>query len=239
MNTTLKLELPNDALHHTYIVVGEGDITLTALKEYLSTQLGIDRSNPNLWIKSFETLKVEDIAEISSAHQRKSVEQDAKKIIILQTTSITQQAQNSLLKMLEEPTANTHFFIILPTISTILPTVLSRAHVIRTDIRSKDRVHAGTATTFLHGTGAERLVIVAEILSDYDKEKISREDISELIYEIEHSAYTLFIKKESKESTPTELKVLKVLTQAEEYVRDTSSSLKLILEYLALELPKP
>lgn len=53
------------------------------------------------------------------------------KYIILGATSFTNVAQNSLLKVLEEPPRNIEFIIISPTKSNLLPTVRSRLPILK------------------------------------------------------------------------------------------------------------
>ena len=61
--------------------------------------------------------------------QKKSLD-GGKKIFVISTNSITREAQNSLLKIFEEPTEGTHFFLILSSSRILIPTLKSRLHVI-------------------------------------------------------------------------------------------------------------
>jgi DNA polymerase-3 subunit delta' len=54
------------------------------------------------------------------------------KYIVIGATEFTDVAQNSLLKLLEEPPANIEFIIISPTKSNLLPTVRSRLPLLKT-----------------------------------------------------------------------------------------------------------
>lgn len=55
------------------------------------------------------------------------------KYIIIGATDLTDVAQNSLLKLLEEPPHNIEFIIISPTKSNLLPTVRSRLPILKVD----------------------------------------------------------------------------------------------------------
>jgi len=55
------------------------------------------------------------------------------KYIIIAATEFTDVAQNSLLKLLEEPPKNIEFIIISPTKSNLLPTVRSRLPILKTE----------------------------------------------------------------------------------------------------------
>jgi len=56
------------------------------------------------------------------------------KYIIIAATEFTDVAQNSLLKLLEEPPKNIEFIIISPTKSNLLPTVRSRLPILKTQL---------------------------------------------------------------------------------------------------------
>lgn len=55
------------------------------------------------------------------------------KYIVIAASEFTDVAQNSLLKLLEEPPKNIEFIIISPTKSNLLPTVRSRLPILRTE----------------------------------------------------------------------------------------------------------
>jgi len=58
------------------------------------------------------------------------------KYIIIGATDLTDVAQNSLLKLLEEPPRNIEFIIISPTKSNLLPTVRSRLPILKVDTKT-------------------------------------------------------------------------------------------------------
>ncbi len=59
------------------------------------------------------------------------------KYIIIGASDLTDVAQNSLLKLLEEPPKNIEFIIISPTKSNLLPTVRSRLPILKVDTQHK------------------------------------------------------------------------------------------------------
>ena len=67
---------------------------------------------------------------------------DFKAYIIRNADKMTVQAQNALLKLLEEPPQNVYFFLLCENGSALLPTVRSRAPVIRMEILSYDALYA-------------------------------------------------------------------------------------------------
>ena len=59
------------------------------------------------------------------------------KYIVLGASDLTDVAQNSLLKLLEEPPRNIEFIVISPTKSNLLPTVRSRLPILKVDTHHK------------------------------------------------------------------------------------------------------
>jgi len=70
-----------------------------------------------------ENFKIEHAKLVT---QEAYISESATKYIIIAATEFTAVAQNSLLKLLEEPPTNIEFIIISPTKSNLLPTVRSR-----------------------------------------------------------------------------------------------------------------
>lgn len=75
-----------------------------------------------------ESFKIEHAkAVVSEAY----ISESQTKYIIIASHEITDVAQNSLLKLLEEPPKNIEFIIITPSKSTLLPTVRSRLPILK------------------------------------------------------------------------------------------------------------
>ncbi len=237
-----KTQLSLQKLHHTYIIVGPASQSEQTVRDevvrFLRTGFDLPQSYPDMWIKEYDSVGVDDAEEIADVHLRRSIGEN-KKFIVFQTSQITQQAQNSLLKLLEEPAPGTHFFIVIPSVTMLLPTILSRAHVIIIEqdgqaVSADQKAQQATIQRFVTESAPERLSIIGGLLADYDKEKIGREDIYAFVHGVEHTVHEKVIKNSSKTHIQD---ALQVLAHVQTYIRDTSSSLKLLLEYLALRLP--
>jgi len=81
---------------------------------------------------------------------------------------------------------------------------------------------------FLKGTPAERLLMVKQILKEKDDENISDRDIFVFVNELEKELFRVH------KGTKKEINIAHVFTKVQDYIRDTSSSKKILLEYLAL-----
>ena len=108
----------------------------------------------------------------------------------------------------------------------LLPTVLSRVHVI--DIGGGEESHDPRVKKFLSSSVPLRLDMVKEMIADLDKERVTKEDIFQFVSAVLESAHS---KDKSADN-------LSVIARASDYLRDPSSSIKMILEYISLRIKK-
>lgn len=80
------------------------------------------------------TIKIDDVREIPSLVSKKSYEGGYKAVVIAQADVMTPQAQNALLKVIEEPPENTVFVMGAQNTKNILPTILSRCIILKTSL---------------------------------------------------------------------------------------------------------
>ena len=93
---------------------------------------------PNRVVKFIEdSFKIEHAKEVT---KEAYISEAEIKYIILGAKEFTLVAQNSLLKILEEPPTNIRFIIISPTKSNLLPTVRSRMPIINGD-KSQEKIN--------------------------------------------------------------------------------------------------
>jgi DNA polymerase III gamma/tau subunit len=72
---------------------------------------------------------IDSAREIKSSLTRKPYQSKAISIILEEAQTLTVEAQNALLKTLEEPPGTAQVYLTAPTVDPFLPTVLSRVHV--------------------------------------------------------------------------------------------------------------
>lgn len=154
---------------------------------------------------------------------------EGNRIALLSFHSITIPAQNALLKVIEEPKEGTRFILITSNKDALLPTLLSRLQeeAPNDQILKKDTT---TITTFLAAEPSLRMKLpqITALLSASDEE--GRKDREAIHYFLTTLAQTLLNKKEALYAKETLLLA--------SYAKDSSSSGKALLEYLALLLPK-
>lgn len=136
-------KINKENLHHAYIVIGSIDLLRNDLNNFIVGDLNIKIiKNPDILYFEYNTLGVDDtkdLIEIQNMHSfydNKEDEIKNKKIFVISLNMITNEAQNALLKVFEEPTPNTHFFILAPQ-NIFLPTFLSRVHIFTDNIKNE------------------------------------------------------------------------------------------------------
>jgi DNA polymerase III delta prime subunit len=250
---TAKLQKKNkstlncDFTHHAYCLVGDRQTIIAELKKELLEKLDFDATgHPDFSLREYDLLKLHPegkpnyntiLEEIILPAQSFPVKAK-NKIIVIMADDIHINAQNSLLKFFEEPTASTKIFLILPSASRLLPTVLSRLVVMdinREDNIFKEGISLFNEEEFLAGSIADRMKTVSEILSARTDEEISRGDISEFLRRL---LKLCFEKVKDKKQTKENLSWLGELEKNCRYSEDPSSSFKIILEYIAIILPR-
>jgi DNA polymerase III gamma/tau subunit len=136
----------SEKLHHAYCIVGERGSVSGELLEFFEKDLKVKTiGNPDFWRGEFDSLAILDAREIREMQGMKAFGGNpirtngdksptsngaGKKIFLILANKITREAQNALLKVFEEPTADTHFFLIMPSIEGLLPTLKSRLSII-------------------------------------------------------------------------------------------------------------
>ena len=237
MNQSFKLP---SLSHHAYVLVGgvasdsstgTSDVRVGLLKTLEKTHKIIVHGNPDLFDRIYETFTIDDARELKASHEMKSVTAGAKKIFIMTMNGITIEAQNALLKLLEEPSDNAHFFLIIPSAHLLLPTIKSRVEVIYT---IEEKVSASTdAVTFLKLPIQKRLDQIKKLTEEISKEKKTNQDAIDFVNALEAEIYKTAA---TSKRDATWQKRLKAIQTARTYLNDRAPSIKMLLEYVALNV---
>ncbi|MFA5841338.1 MAG: hypothetical protein WC847_03665 [Candidatus Paceibacterota bacterium] len=129
MSLNLKEHLDKNNLHHAYLIEGVRDVVSLEIIEFLKS-IGISTvGNPDFIHIQLDSFKIDDARNLKSFAMQKSFSSN-KRIFIISANNFLLEAQNSLLKVFEEPVADTHFFVIVPDINGLLKTLVSRFYLI-------------------------------------------------------------------------------------------------------------
>ncbi len=219
----------NGFLHHAYTLVGDADLVLNELNAFIETELGIKvRGNPDYQFQEFETFGIDEARALSLSQSRKSFT-SGKKIFVISLQSITSEAQNALLKVLEEPTTDTHFFFITDSSQKFIPTVLSRIQIIEIHgSESREREIYKVAEKFLDLPIAEKLAEALRI-----SESKNKKDAKALLESLESFLGGKIKKEETSKET---INTLEEVMNAKKYLGDRAPSVKMLLEHIAIIL---
>ncbi len=220
----LKKILNKENLHHAYCIEGNPELVLSELTEFLEENIDFKtHGNPDFWHGSFETFSIDESRKLKERQEKTAF--GGTKIFVLSFSFITREAQNSLLKVFEEPTPQTHFFILTPTSDVLLPTLRSRLVVLRHKRKEDD---PDSIKKFIQSTVAKRLVVVKSFIEEKD-----RSGALDFLSELESYAALQDVSKLSQKDVLS----LQEMSKYKKFLFVQGSSIKLVLEHVALTLP--
>lgn len=216
--------------HHAYLIEGLLEECLGFVKT-ASMEVGFStEANPDFRHSHYETLGIDEARELKSAQSQRPMYGD-RKVFAISCDVITREAQNSLLKVFEEPTAGTTIILIVRDSRVILPTLKSRLIIIpmapigTRPIQGESLDRAGE---FLITDRSARaaLPFIKKIITD--KDKIAAVDF---LNELEmFLSMKTDLKKIDKEATG----VFEEISKCRSYLSDRAPSVKMIIEHLCL-----
>ena len=183
-------KISSNNLHHGYIIFGDKTTNKESISRFLENVLHIEIvGNPDVSYFDYTTLAIDDARLLAESQARKGFGKEknnapGKKIFVISLDTITHEAQNALLKIFEEPTPGTHFFI-LASQNTFLPTFLSRLQVVEFE-RAQERTLESGEESILGKSLSERLAFVTKLATDISDEKKTKQDAIKLVNQVEN-----------------------------------------------------
>ncbi|OGZ07953.1 MAG: hypothetical protein A3C93_06465 [Candidatus Lloydbacteria bacterium RIFCSPHIGHO2_02_FULL_54_17] len=226
-----------DRLHHAYVVEAQRDEGLVALRALIESFGVKTRGNPDFYEHVEDVFHLKHAQKVRTEQSFRGAE-GARKIFLIAFNTIGHEAQNALLKTLEEPTEGTHFFFVTRTRSQLLPTFLSRVQVVSRQSAAGSHRSGGESAgeKFLAASVAERMETVTPMTKAKDDDKPqAKEDARFFLESLERALYEKLSKGvlSNTEYAPALVDVV----AAKRHLSGRSPSLKLLLEHLALTLP--
>lgn len=220
-------------LHHAYAIVGDRTRGRAHVEALITDELGMTlAANPDIHFFETDTYAIDDARLLKADHYVKSL--GARSIFVASFASITSEAQQSLLKVTEDPVPNVHFFFLMPSLQGILPTLRSRFLIVHVDAdesaggKTAGAAGASRAKKFLASTPPKRLEMVAKLIEDKDKSAVL-----DFLNELESLAPALV-----KEGKFAEAKALGETIKLRGFLQSRAASLKMILEHISVTLPR-
>lgn len=211
-----------DTLHHANIILSEKDprdFVFDILEKKLNFKI---HKNPDFSFFRTDSFGILDARNLEKWTMGKPLSGNTK-VYLLMANSITSEAQNALLKVLEEPPRGTYIFIVIENLGNILPTFLSRIRVFdlrdsKGESNARKNDVARNAEMFLKSGIKSRLATIVSLAKDE-----SKIEMKNLIRDLEEIAY----------HRGFDQKNMKNILTAKIFATSRGSSPKMLLEWLS------
>ncbi len=236
MNLNISKHLDKKNLHHAYLIEGIREEIVPEILEFVKN-LGIKTNANSDFINiSLDSLKIEDARNLKSFRNEKSFSAN-KKIFIISANNFLLEAQNSLLKMFEEPIENTHFFLIVPDINSLLKTLVSRFYVIRNERVDTKKEEA---EKFINLSLQKRIEFIKELLIEPEEKDEEGNEI--IVLDSTRSKALRFLNTLEfvlhEKMSRLNLDIFEHIFKVREFLRMPGSSPKILMESVALIVPE-
>jgi DNA polymerase III delta prime subunit len=206
------------------LVAGSGSDTGAVLK--LLDEAGIETAgNPDLSVETYQTFGIDDARRLRERAALRPA-QGKSRTFVIAMSGITAEAQNALLKTLEEPAGNALFIIVHPAPETLLPTLRSRAQLLAVPYMGQPQGNLD-AKEFLNALSQERLDMLKPLLEKGDDDK---RDLGQIL------AFLAALERELAAATHIDRAGIEAVYRARSFLADRGALVKPLLEQLALLL---
>lgn len=223
--------LDQNNLHHAYLIEGVREKVVPEILKAVE-ELGVKTiGNADFVQITLDKFAVEDARNLKAFSQEKA-NTPGKKVFVISANNFLLDAQNTLLKMFEEPIENTHFFLIVPDASALLKTFSSRFYLIKSGQASDE----GTKDVekFLSMPLVQRIEYLKEFLVEEEesKEDSARSRALKFINTLED-----ILHKKSMSRFNLDTGVFHQIFKVRKFLRMPGSSTKSLMESVALVVP--
>lgn len=205
---------------NVHLIAGSKD-QLPELLDFLEDTGIKTKGNPDLYIKQCGILSVEEAREIRARAGSRALG-ESPRVFVVACAGMNAEAQNTLLKTLEEPPADAMFFFLLPSPQMLLPTLRSRAQTLAI---SGVHISSDDVDNFLAAAPKKRLEILKTLL---EKEKNTERDLGAIL------AFLSSLEVRLGQGLPEAASGLEAVYRARKYAADKGALLKPLLEQVAL-----
>lgn len=141
-----KFRCMNNTLSHAHLIAGEDGIGKSNLANILAKLIlngNLNREYVDIvnYKSNKSSFGVDDVRNIIDEIYKKPFEGDKKVIIIYEGNKLTIQAQNALLKTIEEPPEGVHIILLCESLELILDTIKSRCEIYKLTPLTKEELY--------------------------------------------------------------------------------------------------
>ena len=207
----------------SYVVyVGDLKAGVSAINDALGKIKAPNSGDDYLLVEKI-TVSIDDIRLIQDIHEQKSLSGD--KTIVCAGSFITTQAQNALLKMIEETKEGERIFIVVPYEAELLSTITSRVQIIKLD----NQTESEEAEKFISLPVSKRIKYIESNFLSMDESDEKRDAMLNFFRDLEEYVHS----KGEIEKYEDLLTALPVLRQM---LGNSGAPAKIIAEYVALAI---
>jgi hypothetical protein len=197
-------------------------------KEGIATE-----ANPDLYVREYRQFGIDDAHELRARASSRAV--GDRRVFVISVGGMTSEAQNALLKTLEEPPDDALFIFLVPAPETLLATVRSRSQILRL---SQDETQAKgkgiDPVVFFAAAPSKRIEMLKVVLKKDDDEKYDTGAILTFLSSLEKHSATM---RDTRGAT-VEKEMLESIYRARMYMTDRGALMKTLLESVALLAPQ-
>lgn len=210
-----------------YLVSGGHDV-LKPIYAFLKEKGVNAEGSPEVFEREYKLFTVDDARALRDRAQSRAIGEHGRVFIIV-APSITNEAQNALLKTLEEPPAGAVFFLVVPSVLALLPTLRSRTQVLHLGAEKSEGLI--DVVVFLSALPEKRLDMLKPLYShDEDDERDLRPAVA-FLQELE-----VLLSTQASDAGVRE--GIESVYRARKYLMDKGALLKPLLEQVALLVPR-
>ncbi|MCE5222462.1 MAG: DNA polymerase III subunit delta' [Clostridium sp.] len=135
----------NDSFSHANLIIGNDGIGKSIIAKYISNQIIEGRDNAESvdivrYYPSSSSFGVDDVRNIINEVNKKPYESNKKVLILYGCDKLTTQAQNALLKTIEEPPKGVYLILLSDSLEVILDTIKSRCQIYKLTPLNKEEI---------------------------------------------------------------------------------------------------
>lgn len=206
---------------HAFLVEGD-EGSLPEILDILRKN-GEATRGPDAYVRSYRGFGVDDARELCSRAGSRPLEA-ARRVFVIIFASATAEAQNALLKTLEEPPAGALIVFVTPSPYLLLPTVRSRAQTVRLSASTTQKVDLDQ---FMKARPEARMELLKPLVEKDEDDERNIGPAVAFLAGLEEKLKDSITEKEGRAA-------LRAIYRARSYIGDKGSLMKALLEQVAL-----
>ena len=212
---------------NTFLIAGTSEDVPRVLA--LLKEEGIEtEGNPDLYVRGYRQFGIDDAHELRVRASSRAI--GDRRVFVISASGMTSEAQNALLKTLEEPPAGSLFIFLVPAPEMLLATVRSRSQILQLEGARTSKVQTDEKA-FFAAVPAQRIDMLKAVLEKDDDDKYDTGAILAFLATLERYAAKTQDKARMKDA-------LDAIYRARSYITDRGALVKTLLESVALLSPQ-